>query len=109
MPQRLTAIVLAAGASRRMGRCKPLLPINGRPAIEWCLDAVIRAGLDEPIVVTGANRDAVAAALRHFPVRLAHNPLPESGGDGLSHRSAAHCAGDLSAIAGTACGDAGES
>lgn len=79
MPQRLTAIVLAAGASRRMGRCKPLLPIDGRPAIEWCLAALIRAGIDEPIVVTGANRDAVAAALRHLPVRLAHNPLPESG------------------------------
>ena len=55
----VTAIILAAGLSRRMGRDnKLLLPINGVPMIRHVVDTY-RAALDSPvIVVTGHEAQA---------------------------------------------------
>ena len=60
----VTAIILAAGLSRRMGRDnKLLLPINGVPMIRHVVDTY-RVALDSPvIVVTGHEAQAVGAAL----------------------------------------------
>jgi CTP:molybdopterin cytidylyltransferase MocA len=49
----IVPIILAAGASSRMGRPKALLDFDGRRAIDLVLDAC--AGLETPIVVTGAH------------------------------------------------------
>ena len=43
MANGVEAIVLAAGASRRMGRCKPLLPLGDDPAIVRLI-RTLRAG-----------------------------------------------------------------
>jgi molybdenum cofactor cytidylyltransferase len=69
------AIVLAAGAARRMGCCKALLPLGGRPLLLRHLDLLAEV-VDEIIVVTGAYADEVSAAARGHgaPVRLVHNP-----------------------------------
>ena len=79
MPGGIAAIVLAAGASRRMGRCKQLLPIGNRPAIVCCLETLVSAGVSRPIVVTGANGTAVAAAIRHLPSTVVRNPSIDTG------------------------------
>ncbi|MGB8261933.1 MAG: NTP transferase domain-containing protein [Terracidiphilus sp.] len=50
---RIGAIVLAAGYSSRMGRFKPLLPLNGSPAILAVLGLLRRAGIEQIVVVTG--------------------------------------------------------
>ena len=71
--RRVSAIVLAAGASRRMGRCKQLLPLGDSPVIVHGVKAALAAGVAEVIVVVGANGDAVAAAIGHLPVRIVHN------------------------------------
>src|SRR6185503_12507040 len=71
------AIVLAAGASSRMGRCKAALPLSD-PAdtflsriIRTCLDAAV----PEVVVVTGADPDGVRDAWRGDDprVRFVHN------------------------------------
>ncbi|OYD14549.1 hypothetical protein CH330_08355 [candidate division WOR-3 bacterium JGI_Cruoil_03_51_56] len=51
----MTAVVLAAGESKRMGSVTPkvLLPINGRPLLSYTIDAVREAGLKRIIVVVG--------------------------------------------------------
>lgn len=75
----LSAVILAGGASRRMGRPKALLPFRG----ETVLDRLI--GLYErfcaPIVVVlGHSPDGIRAGIgRGGRVRFAVNPDPERG------------------------------
>ncbi|MDR1704959.1 MAG: nucleotidyltransferase family protein [Clostridiales bacterium] len=51
----LGAVIPAAGLSSRMGAFKPLLDINGVPAIERVINAFRDAGVGEIAVVTGHN------------------------------------------------------
>jgi molybdenum cofactor cytidylyltransferase len=51
---RLAAVVLAAGASTRMGRPKPLLRWRGRPFVWHVLEQARAAGAEPVIVVEGA-------------------------------------------------------
>ena len=50
----LHALVLAAGASRRFGGIKALAPINGKPMLQWVIDALSNAGGDSLSIVLGA-------------------------------------------------------
>ncbi len=76
----IAAIVLAAGASTRMGRQKLTLPLgDGRPLVRAAVEQVLAAGLDDVVVVTGREAEAVAGALRGLPVRIAPNPRYAEG------------------------------
>lgn len=79
MEPRVSAILLAAGESRRMGTCKQLLQLVGRPVIVHCLEAIMASGVNEVIVVTGANGDAVAATVGHLSVKVVRNHFIDSG------------------------------
>ena len=59
------AIVLAAGKGTRMNSDLPkvLIPVRGRPMIEYVLDALDSTGIDESLVVVGYRRDDVRRAL----------------------------------------------
>ena len=74
------AVLLAAGAGSRLGgRPKALLELGGVPLILRQLIALSGAGVDEVVVVLGHHADAVEAAVRPFPITLAHNPRPDEG------------------------------
>jgi molybdenum cofactor cytidylyltransferase len=76
----IAAIVLAAGASTRMGRQKLTLPMaGGRPLVRLAVEQVLAAGLDEVVVVVGGDADTVAAALATLPVRVIVNPRYAEG------------------------------
>jgi molybdenum cofactor cytidylyltransferase len=75
----IAGVVLAAGLSRRMGRPKLLLPLDGRPLIRHTVEALAAAGLDDLIVVVPSESDALRAALEGLAVRFAINPAPEAG------------------------------
>lgn len=80
--QRLAALVLAAGQSRRMGTInKLLIAVDGKTMVRRAVEAVAAAGLDPIILVTGHERERVEAALAGLPVRFVHNP---AYADGLS-------------------------
>ena len=68
MSQKL-AIVMAAGKGTRMNSEIPkvLMPVCGRPIVEFVLDAVEAAGVDRIIVVIGFRADLVREALAHRP------------------------------------------
>lgn len=63
----LPAVVLAAGASRRMGRPKALLPLEGMPCVERVLEAFRMAGQGPLILVLGADATAVRSAVAPAP------------------------------------------
>jgi molybdenum cofactor cytidylyltransferase len=75
----LAAVVLAAGLSRRMGRAKLLLIVEGRAVVRMAVDNVLAGGIERIVVVSGAEHEAIAHALAGLPVRFAVNPNPEAG------------------------------
>src|SRR5262245_10954888 len=78
----ISGIVLAGGKSSRMGRPKALLPIGSSD--ETFLERVTRtlaeAGIEDIVVVVGADAAAIRAASRHIVgVRIVDNPDYERG------------------------------
>ncbi len=71
------ALLLAAGAARRMGRLKQLLPLQGRPLLQHALDHLLASRVDWVVLVLGCEGDRVLQNLS-LPagdrVRLVHNP-----------------------------------
>ena len=51
--QSISAIILAAGFSSRMGGLKPLLPLCGKTVLERCIEIYKRAGITDVKVVVG--------------------------------------------------------
>jgi CTP:molybdopterin cytidylyltransferase MocA len=77
---RSVGIVLAAGASRRMGTAKAGLRLDGRTFLEHAFEALAGGGVDRLLVVTGADPASVIAALpRGRDVAVVHNVAPERG------------------------------
>ncbi|HHY36360.1 MAG TPA: putative selenium-dependent hydroxylase accessory protein YqeC, partial [Firmicutes bacterium] len=73
-PPPLAAVVLAAGASRRLGgRNKLLLPWQGKTVIRQVVENTL-AAVPEVIVVTGYQAERVEEALRGLPVKIIRNP-----------------------------------
>lgn len=75
------AIVLAAGASRRMGRPKALLPLGDRSFIRCIVDTLDAAGVTNIFVIVRPDtRDAVAAEIAFAPkARVVVNVRAEDG------------------------------
>jgi molybdenum cofactor cytidylyltransferase len=69
----VSAILLAAGESRRMGSLKQLLPLSGKSFVRCCVDNLLASKAAEVIVVTGYEESLVREELSGTPVTLAHN------------------------------------
>jgi molybdenum cofactor cytidylyltransferase len=78
---KFAAVVLAAGRSTRMGTNKLLADLNGGPVLATTIKQIKASGVDEIVVVTGHQAQAVATALSHTKVVIIHNP---HYADGLS-------------------------
>ena len=61
---RIAAVVLAAGASTRMGTAKQLLQIDGHPLAQHVLDNVQRSGVGEIILVLGHSAEVIQRELK---------------------------------------------
>ncbi len=70
----ISAIVLAAGLSARMGRPKLLLPYGEHTVVEQVVSVLLASPADEVLVVTGHERAAVELALTGWPVLAVFNP-----------------------------------
>jgi molybdenum cofactor cytidylyltransferase len=77
--EKIAAVVLAAGLSRRMGRPKMVLPWGNNTVIGTVVDALAQAGVEEIAVVVGGAREQVAQALNGIPARTVFNPDFENG------------------------------
>jgi molybdenum cofactor cytidylyltransferase len=78
-PHSIGAIVLAAGASSRMGPPKQLLPIDGVPLLARTVEVLLAAPVWPVVVVLGANGDAMRPLLARYPVLIADNPAWPEG------------------------------
>lgn len=75
----ISAVLLAAGESRRMGEFKQLLRLGDKTFVEHCVDHLLGSRADEVIVVTGHRESEVRRALGHRSVIFAHNAHYQSG------------------------------
>lgn len=74
-------MLVAAGSSTRMGRPKMGLAwVGGRTLLGHVVHLYLAAGTSPVVIVTGADREAVEAAVAGLPVKLAHNHAFRSGG-----------------------------
>jgi molybdenum cofactor cytidylyltransferase len=59
----ISAIVLAAGRSTRMGRNKLVLSLDGKPVLQRVLDALKDSKVDETLVVLGGGAEEVRSTV----------------------------------------------
>lgn len=73
----ISAVILAAGKSRRMGEQKLLMPWGENTVIQHVVSVFAEADLDEILVVTGSHREAIetniAELKKDYPVRGVFN------------------------------------
>ncbi len=80
-----TAVVLAAGESRRMGKPKQLLWWQGEPLVARAARVALQSGASEAVVITGAVGEQVEAALEALRrdaggrLRVVFNPNWQDG------------------------------
>jgi Uncharacterized MobA-related protein len=74
--QRVAAVILAAGASTRMGRNKLLLPVDGEAMVHRAARRALGAGLAPVVVVLGHESDRVREALADLDVAFVTSPDP---------------------------------
>lgn len=72
-PLRFGAIILAAGASTRMGSPKQLLLLDGQPLIVHAAEAALGGGAWPVVVVLGAHAEKIRPALARLPVLTVEN------------------------------------
>jgi molybdenum cofactor cytidylyltransferase len=76
----ITAILLAAGQSTRMGaRNKLLLDVGGQPMVRHVAETLLASHVDAVIAVLGHEPTAVAEALGSLPLRIVINRDHASG------------------------------
>jgi molybdenum cofactor cytidylyltransferase len=79
----VSAVVLAAGLSSRMGGPhKLLLDVGGQPMLRRVVRSVLGADPAEVVIVTGFRADDVVSSLAGLPVRFVHNPAFAEGQPG---------------------------
>jgi molybdenum cofactor cytidylyltransferase len=76
---RFGAVILAAGASTRMGTPKQLLPFEGKPLVVRAAEAALATAAWPVVVVLGANAEKIRPALARLPVLIAENPAWAEG------------------------------
>jgi CTP:molybdopterin cytidylyltransferase MocA len=69
----IVGVLLAAGASRRLGRPKQLVVVDGEPLVRRIARTLLRSEVDLVLAVVGAHREATAAGLEGLPVVTVEN------------------------------------
>jgi molybdenum cofactor cytidylyltransferase len=75
----IAAIILAAGASERMGYPKALLPYRGRPFLTGILEACQAAGMEHNVVVLGYYEDKIRSTIDLSDAIVATNTELDAG------------------------------
>jgi molybdenum cofactor cytidylyltransferase len=75
----LSAILLAAGESKRMGEPKQLMPLGSSTVLEQAIDNLLNSAVNEVIVVLGYKAEEIIKTLAAKPVKIIVNPNYRQG------------------------------
>jgi len=79
MQPMLSAILLAAGESKRMGKPKQLMPLGQSTILEQAIDNLLNSAVDEIIVVLGHGAEEIKKTIATKPVKIMVNPNYREG------------------------------
>jgi molybdenum cofactor cytidylyltransferase len=77
--KRVSAILLAAGTSSRMGQAKQLLPLGSSTVLAQTLAHTRAAAVDEVVLVLGSSAESIRHHLSLDGVKVVVNPSYEQG------------------------------
>jgi molybdenum cofactor cytidylyltransferase len=83
---RISAILLGAGESKRMGVDKLSLPWGRKTMLERCFDALLKSEVHELVVVLSVRNQAVRNLLQGRRARFVVNPYSKTGMSGSIRR-----------------------
>ncbi len=96
---RVTAVVLAAGLGRRMGRLKLGLALGGKPLLQHVVDAALASVADEVLAVVGHQADELQALVpAHDRLRMVLNPDYATGQSASIRAAVAALSADTDAV-----------
>jgi molybdenum cofactor cytidylyltransferase len=72
-------IILAAGASSRLGFPKQTLLYKGKTLLEIAIEAGLKSKCRPITVVLGANADKIEPGIKNYAINIIHNPDWEAG------------------------------
>jgi molybdenum cofactor cytidylyltransferase len=75
----VSAIILAAGEAKRMGRLKQLLPLGQSTILEKTIENVVSSQVEETIVVLGYQAEKILPRINSAAVKITVNPLYRDG------------------------------
>jgi len=76
----ITAILLAAGTSTRMGANNKLLePLHGKPLFLYALDALLASAIEHIVLVTGHEANRIEQVMGQRKVTVVHNAKYKQG------------------------------
>lgn len=75
----VSALLLAAGRSTRMGLLKGLLPWQGKPLIEWQIMQLQQSLIDDIIVILGYKAEQYEPLLHPYKVKTVINSVYNQG------------------------------
>ncbi|MFQ5722619.1 MAG: NTP transferase domain-containing protein [Candidatus Aminicenantales bacterium] len=75
----ITALVLAAGESRRMGRPKLLLPFGKQTMIEKVISQVVQSQAEYILVILGAEGAKIKNQIKNWPISTVFNSHYKQG------------------------------
>lgn len=81
---RVSAVILAAGTSKRMGEAKQLLPLGESTLLAQTIENVRSAALDEIILVLGSHAETIERQLPHPLLERIKIVLNQSYGQGMA-------------------------
>jgi molybdenum cofactor cytidylyltransferase len=76
---RISAVLLAAGGSNRLGRPKQLLLFKNDLLINHIVAQIKEGGIIDIFIVLGSQFDQIKSAISHKDVKIIYNPLWEQG------------------------------
>ena len=71
--QHIAIVILAAGASSRLGSPKQLLEYNGKTLLQHAVDTALASGCPKVMVVLGARADIFKPGLENQPIEILEN------------------------------------
>jgi molybdenum cofactor cytidylyltransferase len=95
---RVAGVILAAGASRRMGQNKMLLELEGEALVRRAAKRALAAGLSPVVVVIGHEAARLRAELKDLPLELAVNPDYTGPTSDSLHRGLTTLGSDVDAV-----------
>jgi molybdenum cofactor cytidylyltransferase len=75
----VSAILLAAGEAKRMGKPKQLMPLGKTTMVEQTIDNLTNSGVNEVIVVLGHKAEEIMKKISASSVKIVVNPTYRQG------------------------------